>query len=120
MLCADERLPSEPWSERPRYFRGIAVRSYTVPIVEKFVERAKADSEPTRGYRPYCTAETPVNGNGRRFNNLKKAMEAILGEAGAKQKLEEHAGIKFSGGTQTLLNFGPPKGKKGFKKGLKK
>ena len=26
-----------------------AVRSYTVPIVEKFVEHAKADSEPTRG-----------------------------------------------------------------------
>ena len=61
-----------------------------------------------------------INAYGRRFNNLKKAMEAILGEAGAKQKLDEHAGIKFSGGTQTLLNFGPPKGKKGVKRGLKK
>ena len=61
-----------------------------------------------------------INGYGRRFNTLKKAMEAILGEAGAKQKLDEHAGIKFSGGTQTLLNFGPPKGKKGVKRGLKK
>ena len=36
-LRADERMPSE----HPRYFRVTAVRSYTVPIVEKFVERAK-------------------------------------------------------------------------------
>ena len=53
---------------------------------------------------------------GRRFNKLKKAMEAMLGETGATQKLKEHAGIKFSGGTQTLLNFGAQKGKKGLKK----
>ena len=38
----------------------MAVRSYTDPIVEKVVEHAKADSEPTWGYRPYCTSETAV------------------------------------------------------------
>ena len=40
-LRADERLPSE----HPRYFRVTAVRSHTVPIVDKFVERAKAVRE---------------------------------------------------------------------------
>ena len=61
LLRADKRPSSEPWSERSRYFRGIAVRSYTVPIVEKFVERTKADNEPTQGYRPYPTAEIAVS-----------------------------------------------------------
>ena len=60
LLRADKRPSSEPWSERSRYFRGIAVRSYTVPIVEKFVERVKTDSKPTQGRRPYRTAETAV------------------------------------------------------------
>ena len=39
---------------------GLLARSYTVPIVEKFVERAKAVRESTPGYRPYRTAETTV------------------------------------------------------------
>ena len=33
---------------------------YTVPIMEKFVERAKAVCEPTPGYRSYRTAKTAV------------------------------------------------------------
>ena len=53
-------LSNEPWIEPLCNFRGIAVRPYTVPIVEKFIERAKADIEPTQGYRPYRTAETAV------------------------------------------------------------
>ena len=56
MLRADER----PLSEHPCYFRGITVRCYTVPIVEKFVERAKAVHESTQGHRPYRTAKTAV------------------------------------------------------------
>ena len=43
---------------------------------------------------------------GRRYNKLKKAMEAMFGKNGAMKKIEEHAGIRSSGGTQTLLNFG--------------
>ena len=43
-------------------------------------------------------------------------MEKILGQTGAKQKIDEHAGIRSSGGTQTLLNFGAKKGKRGIKK----
>ena len=53
---------------------------------------------------------------GRRFNKLKKAMEKMLGQTGAKEKLKEHAGIRSSGGTQTLLNFGAKKGKRGVEK----
>ena len=40
--------------------RRLHARPYTVPIVEKIVERAKAVREPTPGYRPYCTAKTAV------------------------------------------------------------
>ena len=40
---------------------GSHTRSYTVPIVEKFVERVKAHREPTQGYRPYRTAKTAVH-----------------------------------------------------------
>ena len=57
-----------------------------------------------------------INSYDRRFNKLKKAMKEMLAKTGATQKLQEHAGIKFSGGTQTLLNFGAQKGKKGLKK----
>ena len=39
-------------------------------------------------------------------------MEALLGKTEATQKIDEYAGIRTSGGTQTLLNFGPRKGKK--------
>ena len=35
-------------------------QDHTVPIVEKFVERAKADCEPTQGNTPYCTVKTAV------------------------------------------------------------
>ena len=57
-----------------------------------------------------------ISSYGRRYNNLKKAMEEMLGKTKATQKLQEHAGIKVSGGRQTLLNFGVQKGKKGVKK----
>ena len=49
---------------------------------------------------------------GWRYNKLKKAMEAMLGKTEAMQKIDEHAGIRSSGGTQTLLNFGPRKGRR--------
>ena len=39
---------------------GLLARSYTVPFVEKFVERAKAVRGPTPWYRPYRGAETAV------------------------------------------------------------
>ena len=41
---------------------GSHTRSYTVPIVEKFVERVKAHREPTQGYRPYRTAKIAYSG----------------------------------------------------------
>ena len=50
---------------------------------------------------------------GRRYNKLKKTMEAMLGKTEAMQKIDKHSGIRSSDGTQTLLNFGPRKGKKG-------
>ena len=53
-------LTKETPCKHPCYFSGIAIRSYTVPIVEKVVERAKVDSEPTQGYRSYLTAKTAV------------------------------------------------------------
>ena len=43
---------------------------------------------------------------------MKKAMEAMIGRAQAQQTIDEHAGIRASGGTQTLLNFRPRKGGK--------
>ena len=49
----------------------------------------------------------------RRYNKLKKMMEVMLGKTQAMQKIDEYTGIRSSGGTQTLLNFGPRKGKKG-------
>ena len=54
-------LTKDRSEQTPRYFRGIAVIFYTVPIVEKFVERAKADREPTQGHRPYRTAKTALD-----------------------------------------------------------
>ena len=54
------RFDKRPLTEHPCYFRGIVLRSHSVPIVEKFVERAKANREPTQGYRPYRTAKTAV------------------------------------------------------------
>ena len=45
---------------------GSHARSYTNPIVEKFVEHAKANSEPKQEYRPYCTAKTTVTVGGPR------------------------------------------------------
>ena len=44
-----------------------------------------------------------------------KKVEALLGKTEATQKIDEYAGIRTSGGTQTLLNFGPRKGKKGVR-----
>ena len=43
---------------------------------------------------------------------MKKAMEAMIGRAQAQQTIDEHAGIRASGGTQTLLNFWPRKGER--------
>ena len=53
---------------------GMYTRSYTVLIVEKFVERAKADSEPMQGYRPYRTAETAVK-NGFTYHKILSKQE---------------------------------------------
>ena len=50
---------------------------------------------------------------GRRYNKLKKAMETMLGKIEAMQKIDKHAGIRSSDGTQALLIFGTKKGKKG-------
>ena len=47
-------------AEHSLYFRGSHTRPYTVPTVEKIVERAKADHEPTPGYIPYRTANTAM------------------------------------------------------------
>ena len=67
MLRADERPPSETGANTLSISVGSLARSYTVPIVEKFVDRTKAfrESMPavresTSGYRPYRTAETAV------------------------------------------------------------
>ena len=72
-------------------FVGSRARFYTVPIVEKCVEHAKAVCEPTQGYRPYRPTETAMRTATMHPCDNEKAVLEETDIAAGKVKAKEQA-----------------------------